>query len=214
MAARIPLSRERIVAAAVAVADRAGIAGVSMRAVAAELGVEAMSLYHHIASKDALLDALADAVFERIALPQPGSPWREAMAQRARSARAVFVAHPWALGMLESRPVPGAPLLRHHDRVLGILFDAGFGVRMAIHAFSAIDAYVYGYALTETGLPFAPDGEAETEYAVGLTELTAAYPNLARMRADVAADGFAFSDELEYGLGLLLDGIAERAGAV
>src|SRR5688572_3041701 len=119
MTARTPLSRERIVAAAAAVADGAGVAAVSMRSVAKSLSVEAMSLYHHVPSKEALLDDLANWVFEQIELPEVGESWREAMASRARSARSVLTAHPWALGMMESRPNPGPALLQHHDRLLG-----------------------------------------------------------------------------------------------
>ena len=118
MASRTPLSRDRIINAAATVADGAGLAAVSMRSVAKVLGVEAMSLYHHVPSKEALLDDLADWVFARIELPEVGDTWREAITARARSARSVLTAHPWALGMMESRPTPGpamasAPCLRH-----------------------------------------------------------------------------------------------------
>ena len=150
MTARTPLSRERIAAAAAAVADGAGVAAVSMRSVAKELGVEAMSLYHHVPSKDALLDDLVNWVFERIEVPAVGDTWRNALTMRARSARSVLTAHPWALGMLESRPNPGPALLRHHDRLLGALMTDGFSAVLATHAFSAVDAYVFGFALAET----------------------------------------------------------------
>ena len=153
---RPALTRDRVVDAAVRVADRGGLAHVSMRNVGRELGVEAMSLYHHVAGKDALLDALADRVYGEIALPAPDLPWRPAMADRAASARAVLAAHPWALGLIESRRDPGPALLRHHDTVLGCLRRNGFSVALAAHAFSVIDAYVYGFVLTEVNLPFSP----------------------------------------------------------
>ncbi|MEE1622398.1 TetR/AcrR family transcriptional regulator [Zafaria sp. J156] len=159
MNAREPLSRERVVEAAVAVADRGGLAAASMRGVAAELGVEAMSLYHHVAGKDALLDALVDWVFARIELPGERDPWRPAMAARAASARSVLAAHPWALGLIESRRVPGPALLAHHNAVLGNLRANGFPVRLAAHAFSALDSYVYGFVLTELNLPFDAAGD-------------------------------------------------------
>ncbi|MCY7287432.1 MAG: TetR family transcriptional regulator, partial [Cryobacterium sp.] len=120
MTRRTPLSRERIIGAAAAVADRAGVAAVSMRSVAKVLGVEAMSLYHHVPSKEALLDDLADWVFERIELPEVGDTWREALTARARSARSVLTAHPWALGMMV-RSNPGPALLQDHDRLIGTL---------------------------------------------------------------------------------------------
>ena len=123
---RTPLSRQRVFAAAMRLVDAEGLSVLTMRRLAADLGVEAMSLYHHVESKDALIDALADWAMAKILLPVPGSPWREAMADRAHSAREVLREHTWALGLLESRPVPGPALLRHNDRVTGCLLEAGF----------------------------------------------------------------------------------------
>jgi AcrR family transcriptional regulator len=211
MATRIPLSRERIVAAAAAVADGAGVAAVSMRSVAKALGVEAMSLYHHVPNKDALLDDLADWVFERIELPEMGDTWRDALTSRARSARLVLTAHPWALGMLESRPNPGPALLRHHDRLIGVLMTNGFSSALATHAFSAIDAYVYGFALTETSLPFQPGDGAEEAFADQVAPSAELYPHLARSLAELLGDGgYAFADEFDYGLDLLLESLERR----
>ena len=132
-----------------------------MRSVGRELDVEAMSLYHHVASKDALLDGLADWVFERIDTPSASGPWRSEMERRAHSARTVLAAHPWGLGLIESRRSPGPATLRHHDAVLGCLRASGFTVALAAHAFSVLDAYVYGFVLTEVNLPFQPGESAE-----------------------------------------------------
>ena len=210
MTRRTPLSRERIIAAAAAVADRAGVAAVSMRSVAKVLGVEAMSLYHHVPSKEALLDDLADWVFERIELPEVGDAWREALTGRARSVRSVLTAHPWALGMM-TRPNPGPALLQHHDRLIGVLMTEGFSAALAIHAFSAIDAYVYGFALTETSLPFEPGDGAEEAFAVKVAASVELYPHIARSRAELFGDGgYAFADEFDYGLELLLEGLERR----
>lgn len=208
--ARRALSAERVVDAAVRVADQGGLARVSMRNVAAELGVEAMSLYHHVANKEALLDALADWVFTRIDVPEPDRPWREAMRERAGSARRVLAAHPWALGLIESR-TPGPALLSHHDAVLGCLRANGFTVVMATHAFSAIDAYVYGFVLTEQTVPFAAG--QEQAYAVGIEDRLPAdrYPHLAEMlREQVIGAAFEFADEFEFGLEIILDGLERR----
>lgn len=207
---RPALNRDRIVEAAVRVADRAGSAGVSMRSVGRELGVEAMSLYHHIAGKDALLDALADRIFTGIALPDLDRAWRPAMADRAASARDVLSRHPWALGLVESRRNPGPALLRHHDAVLGCLRRNGFPLALAAHAFSALDAYVYGFVLTELHLPFEPGEDAEDFVdTLGLPADT--YPYLTEMiTAQVRGGGYAYADEFGYGLELVLDGIAER----
>ena len=211
MTARTPLSRERIAAAAAAVADRAGVAAVSMRSVAKELGVEAMSLYHHVPSKEALLDDLVNWVFERIELPEAGDTWRQALTRRARSARSVLTAHPWALGMLESRPNPGPALLQHHDRLLGALMTDGFSAVLATHAFSAVDAYVFGFALTETSLPFEPGDGAEEAFANKVAAPAELYPFIARSRAELFRDRtFSFADEFDYGLDLLLEGLERR----
>lgn len=211
MASRTPLSRDRIINAAATVADRAGLAAVSMRSVAKVLGVEAMSLYHHVPSKEALLDDLADWVFARIELPEVGDTWREAITARARSARSVLTAHPWALGMMESRPNPGPALLQHHDRLIGVLMTEGFSAALATHAFSAIDAYVYGFALTETSLPFKPGDGAEEAFAVKVAPAAELYPHLARSLAEVlGGGGYAFGDEFNYGLELLLEGLERR----
>ncbi|GAA3226851.1 TetR/AcrR family transcriptional regulator C-terminal domain-containing protein [Pseudonocardia petroleophila] len=212
MPTRPALSPERVVDAAVRVADRGGLALVSMRNVGRELGVEAMSLYHHVAGKDALLDALADRVFGEIGLPAPDRPWRPAMADRAASARVVLSAHPWALGLVESRRNPGPALLRHHDAVLGCLRRNGFTVAMAAHAYSVLDAYVYGFVLTEVNLPFEP-GEGPDEFVEALNLPVDAYPHLAEMVAEhVRGRDYAYAHEFEYGLELILDGLAARAG--
>ena len=212
MPVRPALRRDRVVEAASRVADSGGLTSVSMRNVAKELGVEAMSLYHHIAGKDALLDALADRIFAAIELPDVDDPWRPAMTARAASARAVLSAHPWGLGLIESRRNPGSALLRHHDAVLGCLRRGGFSVALAAHAFSVIDAYVHGFVLTELNLPFEP-GEATEDFVVALGLPVEEYPHLAEMVAEqVRGRGYAYADEFGYGLDLILDGLEERLG--
>jgi AcrR family transcriptional regulator len=208
--AREPLSRERVVDAAAAVADEHGLAGVSMRSVGKHLGVEAMSLYHHIAGKEQLLDELVDWIFRRVELPDPGVGWREAMSARARSARAVFAAHPWSQTLVESRRAAGPVILAHHDAVLGTLRRGGFSVRDAAHAFSVIDAYVYGFVLTEQRLPFEPEERVE-DYVTELALPTAQYPYLVEMVSElIVGRDYAYGDEFEYGLELILDGLASR----
>jgi len=207
---RPPLSRQRVVDAASRVADTSGLAGVSMRSVGRELGVEAMSLYHHVASKDALLDGLADWVFERIDTPSTAGSWRTEMEARARSARTVLAAHPWGLGLIESRRSPGPATLHHHDAVLGCLRTSGFSVALAAHAFSVLDAYVFGFVLTEVNLPFAP-GESAEDFVADLGPLMAAHPHLAEMVAEqVVGRDYAYGDEFDYGLTLVLDGLEAR----
>lgn len=214
MTTHTALSRERIIDAAARVADRGGMAQVSMRNVAKELGVEAMSLYHHVANKDDLLNGLSDWIFTRIDLPSVHQPWREAMADRAASARSVLTSHPWALGMIESRRSPGPALLRHHDTVLGCLRSNGFSVALAAHAFSAIDAYVYGFVLTELNLPFDPtEGADEMVAEIQASRPMDEYPHLAEMITElIAGGGYAYGDEFDSGLALILNGLEERLG--
>ena len=217
MSRRPALSPDRILDAAVRVADRGGLGQVSMRNVGKEVGVEAMSLYHHLDGKDALLDALANWIFTRIELPDPGTPWRPAMADRAASARGVLSAHPWALGLIESRRSPCPALLRHHDTVLGCLRRNGFSVALAAHAFSAIDAYIYGFVLTELNLPFdtgdAGDGAAGVdEFVTEFQQLLPdGYPHLAELVTEhVLNKNYAYADEFDYGLDLILDSLEAR----
>jgi len=211
---RPPLSPERIVAAAVEVADAGGLAAVSMRNVGKALGVEAMSLYHHMAGKEALLDALVEWVFAGIDLPRRGEPWRTAMRRRASSARERLAAHPWAIGLLESRTRPGPMLLRHHDAVLGSLRAGGFSVADAAHAFSVIDAYVFGFVVTEVNLPFDSPADVE-EIAAGMmaTMAPGEYPHLAELiESHALRPGYDHTAEFGFGLELILDGLERLVG--
>lgn len=170
MSPRKPLSKARVLEAAVLVADRGGVEAITMRRVAQELGVEAMSLYHHVPNKDAILDAVVDVVFAAIELPEPdGGDWRDAIRVRAHSARAVLSRHSWALGLMDSRRNPGPATLRHHNAVLGVLREAGFTVPMAVHAVSLIDSYIGGFVLQEANLPVVAKGEVE-QVAGGILE--------------------------------------------
>ncbi|WP_278237001.1 TetR/AcrR family transcriptional regulator [Isoptericola sp. AK164] len=210
--ARVALTSEKILDAAAGVADDGGLAAVSMRNVGRRLGVEAMSLYHHVANKEALLDQLADWVFARIELPVVGDPWRPAMAARAASARTVLAAHPWALGLVESRRTPGPALLHHHDTVLGCLRAGGFSVALASQAFAAIDSYVYGFVLTEQRLPFDAAGEAGA-FVADVDLPVGDHPHLAEMVDEIVMGGdYRFADQFDDGLELILDGLERRLG--
>lgn len=215
MSARPALSRERVVEAAVRVADDGGLVAVSMRNVGKSLGVEAMSLYHHIPNKEALLDELVEWIFQRMELPGLDDPWRPAMTMRAGSSRQVLAAHPWALGLIESRSNPLPATLRHHDTVLGNLRRNGFSLDLASHAFSVIDAYVFGFVMTESNLPFSPDSQAGVADFVANIEIVAAeYPYLMEMVVEKVSTGsYAFSDEFAYGLDVILDELEHRLAA-
>ncbi len=210
---RAPLSRERVVTAAMALADEKGAAGVTMRAIAATLGVEAMSLYNHVASREDILDGMVDAVFAEIHLPtvttESTTDWKAAMRDRAASLREVLRRHPWAVGLLDSRSQPGPATLRHHDAVLGALRTGGFSVAMTAHAVSVIDSYLYGFVLQELSLPFPSRAEVD-EIAGGiLRDLPPdAYPHLTEViTAHVLQPGYDYADEFEYGLSLILNAL-------
>jgi AcrR family transcriptional regulator len=210
MPPRNPLTRERIVDAAAAVADASGLDGVSMRNVGRELGVEAMSLYHHIAGKEQLLDELADWVFARIHLPSLDGEWRTAMSERAHSQRAVLGAHPWGLALVESRRTPGPAVLAHHNAVIGCLRRNGFSIQLAAHAFSVLDAYVYGFVLTEQRLPVEADETVE-DFAAELALPVDEYPYMVEFVSElVMGRDYSYGDEFEPGLEHVLDGLAAR----
>jgi AcrR family transcriptional regulator len=209
---RLPLSRDRVLRAAVALADAEGIDSLTMRRLGEELGVEAMSLYKHVANKSDLLDGMTDAVFGEIELPVIGADWRPAMRDRAISARAALNRHPWATALVSSRMSPGPATLRHHDTVIGTLRAGGFSVERAAHAFSAIDSYVYGFALQEATLPFDTVEEAADVAQVMFARMAAdQYPHLTEFTVQhVLQPGYEYGAEFEYGLDLILDGL-ERA---
>jgi AcrR family transcriptional regulator len=208
-ASRAPLSRELVLRAAVALADRGGIGSLSMRKLAQELGVEAMSLYHHVAGKDAILDGIVDVVFGEIELPTGEVDWKEAMRRRAVSAREALRRHPWATALMESRSTPGPANLRHHDAVLGILRKAGFSVELAAHAYSLFDAYIYGFALQETSLPFStPEETAEVARSIMAEFPADQYPHLTEIAVEhVLQPGYDYGNEYRFGLELILDGL-------
>jgi len=205
---RKPLSRERILEAAVALADEAGLEAFSMRALAQELGVVPMALYKHVANKDELLDGMVDSVFGEIELPPTDVDWRSAMRRRAISTREALQRHGWAIGMMESRQ-PGPANLRNHNAVMGCLRGAGFAFAMAIHAYSVQDAYIYGFALQERDTGFeTPDsaGEAAQRRAATIGALED-YPHLTEIITKLPESGYDNAVEFAWGLGLILDGL-------
>ncbi len=205
---REPLSRARVLAAALELADRGGLGAVTMQRVGRSLGVEAMSLYRHVQNKEDILDGLVDLVVTEIVLPTETDGWRAAMRGRAQSARAAFLRHPWALGLVESRARPGSATLRHHEAVLTALLAAGFSSRMAGRAYSLLDSYIYGFALQEQSLPF-DDSDGRTGAGEAFLERLPAhaYPSMAQVAIDFLASGASYASEFEVGLDVILDGI-------
>jgi AcrR family transcriptional regulator len=213
--AREPLSRERVLGAAVALADAGGIAGLSMRKLADALGVEAMSLYHHFANKDQILDGMVDVVFGEIEFPVRRVGWQTAMRRRGFAAREALTRHAWALGLLESRRNPGLATLRHHELVLGCLRRGGFSVEGAAHAFSALDSYTYGFVMQEQALPFRTPEEIQAMAASITTQLPAdEFPYFMEMVVEhVLRPGYAYAKEFEIGLELVIDGLERMRAA-
>jgi AcrR family transcriptional regulator len=211
---RIPLRRDRVLSAAIALADAGGLESLTMRRLGEELGVGPMALYRHVTNKDDLVDGLVDLVFTEVGLPSTGVHWRTAMRERAISLRDVLVRHRWAIGLMESRANPGPATLRHHDAVIGSLLAAGFDMAMAAHAYSLLDSYIYGFALTKLNLPFENTAEiAEVAQTMLEPFPLNAYSNLAAFITEHAMrPGYDYADEFEYGLDLILDGL-ERAKA-
>ena len=205
---RVQLTRERVVAAAIELADRDGIESVSMRRLAQELGVEAMSLYTHVRTKDDLLDGMADAVISKMPLSTDSVDWKTSLRQTVLAARGILLHHPWAPRTLEARTTPGPAALRYFDAVIGILRDGGFSIAQAHHAMHILGSRVFGF----TQDLFNDSDELDPKAAADLAnELGAVYPHLAEMALAVTHDGALgpCDDAVEFELALdfILDGL-------
>jgi AcrR family transcriptional regulator len=206
---RAPLSRDRVLRTAIALADERGVSELTMRKLAKELGVEAMSLYNHVANKDDLLDGMIDLVFGEIEAPAAGGDWKAELRRRAVSTREALNRHRWAIGEMEGRTSHGPNNLRLHDAVLGCLRAAGFSNEMTVHAYSVQDAYIYGFALqqsdmsSETPEDFAAEAQRQMrDYAAALAD----YPHLVEVvGGHVAEHGYDYEAEFLFGLDVVLD---------
>jgi AcrR family transcriptional regulator len=213
---RAPLSRERVLETAVTLADRHGIEWLSMRKLADELGVAAMSLYYYVPNKVELIDGMIDIVFSEIEPPSLELDWKAAMRRRAVSTREALNRHRWAVGHMEGRTNHGSANLRLHDAVLGCLRAAGFSIEMSVHAYSVQDAYIYGFALQETDMSSeTPDdfaAEAQRQMSA-YEDVLADYPHLVEVVGGyVAKSGYDYATEFLFGLDLILDGLDRLRG--
>jgi AcrR family transcriptional regulator len=209
---REPLSRDKVFAAAVRITDVDGLAALTMRSLAQELGVKPMSLYYYVRNKEEILDGIVDSVFAEIDLPEIGKNWRTEVRRRAHSARAALTRHPWALALMETRTNPGPATLRHHDAMLGTLRAEGFSLSMTAQAYALIDAYVYGFALQEASLPFE-GAESAGDVADSIMKDFGAgdYPHLVEFATQhVLQPGYDFGAQFDFGLDLILDALAAR----
>ena len=231
---RIPLSRDRVLRAAVRVADEGGLESLTMRRVAEELGAEAMSLYYHVASKEDLLDGLVDViaaeindVVERLAEPSGGTYWKTAIRRRILSAREVFLRHRWAPGVFEERAAASPAVLRYYDGLVGLMRDGGFSYDLIHHALHALGSRALGFSQEPfapgdgPGGPDSPGGSGGLGGGAGaaapppdVEQMAAQFPHLAGMMAEIVHDDpdptLGWCDdqaEFEFGLDLILDGL-------
>ncbi len=204
---RRPLSRDRVLRAAIRLADEDGLEAVSMRKLGQVLRVEAMSLYKHVANKDDILDGMADLVMGDFEVPPGDVEWRTAIRRGAISAHQVLLRHPWASSLIESRLNAGPARLRYMDAVIGTLSAAGFAMPMAIRAIMALDSHTYGFALQELAWPFDVENapEVAATFARGLP--AGEYPSLVAMAEMVTTAAHGVPVDFEFGLDLILDGL-------
>ncbi len=204
------LTRQRVIAAAVTLADAIGVDALTIRKLAAELDVKPMTIYHHVPNKEAIIDGMVDLVFSEIDLPPTDVDWKTAIRQRCSSARTVLARHPWAAPLMESRTSPGPATLRHHDAVLGCLRAGGFSIEMTAHAYALIDAFVYGFALQEASLP-ATAGDEMADLAridgCGDAGWRVPEPSSSSPSSTSCSPGYDFGHEFDFGIDLILDGL-------
>ncbi len=207
------MTRERVLAGALALADEIGVAELTIRRLADALDSKPMTIYHHVPSKDEILDGIVDLVFAEIELPDRELPWKAAVRARCISARTVLAKHPWAVPLMESRRSPGPATLGHHDAMIACL-RTELSISMTGHAYAVLDAFLYGFAIQEASLP-AP-GDEMTEVAEDLIndELAEHFPALHDFAVGQALQpGYDFGNEFEFGLDLILDALEAQAAA-
>jgi AcrR family transcriptional regulator len=212
---RLPVTRERVLKAALELADEGGVAAVSMRRVAEALGVKAMSLYNHVANKDDVLDGMVDATYAEIAAPTPGADWRAQVREIAISAHEVFLRHPWA-ATLQTSVKPGPGRLRYGDRLLGCFRDAGFSKQLTYHAYHIIESYVLGY--TSLVLAYrAVDTDQFEDVAARFTrgDFAAEYPHFTEhaLQHMEPEPGQEDVNAYELGLDMILAGLEDERTA-
>jgi AcrR family transcriptional regulator len=209
------LTRDKVLAEAIELADEIGFESLTIRNLADRLGVGAMTIYHHVPSKDEIIDGMVEIVFGEIEKPPTDTDWKSAIRQRCFSARKALNRHTWAAPLMESRTSPGPTTLSHHDAVIGCLRNGGLSIQMTAHAYATLDSFVYGFALEEASLP-AGDSEGIAEVAEQIAAQFPAdeYPHLAELTFNhVLKPGYHFGDSFEFGLDLIIDGLERAAKA-
>jgi AcrR family transcriptional regulator len=213
-APRTPLTKGRVLEAAVALADRDGIDALSMRKLGQELGVEGMALYRHVRDKEAILDGIVDVVLSEIDPPDRTDDWKTELRQLSLAARDVMLRHPWAPAVIVTRPDVGPATLRHIDHVLRLLEAAGFSLDMAHHALHVLGSRVFGF--TQDPFNDTTDVRPDAATAAAIAQaLSVTYPNVGKLAAAATHDGGlgGCDDDFEFafGLDLILDGLERHA---
>ena len=213
---RTPLTRDRVLRVAISLADEKGIEALSMRKLGQGLGVEAMSLYNHVANKDDLLDGIVEIVAGEFAIPRDDADWRAALREAAQSAHETLLRHPWAPALIESRVTPSPVRVRYADATIGTFRRAGFSIDLAYRAQLIIDSYVYGFTLHEASWPFTAEEQRDVAATLRPYVDPDEYPYLAEMmgfittaRTSKAAGKDAVANEFDFGLDLILDSLAK-----
>jgi AcrR family transcriptional regulator len=204
---RPKLSRDLVLRRAVALADAEGIEAVSMRKLAQALGVEAMSLYNHVAGKDEVLDGMVEQVIAEIPLPLAGADWRAEMLRRGEGAHGVMMAHPWAPLLVVSRANAGPAMLAYVEATLAVLVGAGFSLPQADHIWNAMDSYIYGFTLQKLRFPFRPEGYADAARGYLPMIPQGTLPQFRALTEAVAERRHDGLHDFAFGFGLLLDGV-------
>jgi AcrR family transcriptional regulator len=210
--ARTALGRELVVGKAVALADKGGFDSLSMRKLAEKLDTAPMSLYRHVTNKEDLLDGMVDVVFGEMHPPAIGGDWKTELCERGVAARAALRRHPWAIGLMETRMHPGPASAVHHNATMGCLREAGFPFRDAVHAYNLLDSYTYGFALQEKTIPFETPEESAEMAKTTVGESGGEYPYMAEVVEELGKKGYDYTEEFEFGLGLILDALEHFLG--
>jgi AcrR family transcriptional regulator len=211
---RSPLTRERVLQAAIEVADRDGLDGLSMRRLGQELGVEAMALYRHVRDKDDLLDGIIDIVVGQIERPRPGKAWKASIRAQVMAARRVMLRHPWARRVLEERGTTGPAVLAYIESILAILRDGGFSLDLAHHTMHVLGSRFFGF--TQDVFEDSSDGPSSEADAIAMGAMAATFPHITELATSVSHEGVlgACDDDVEFafGLDLILDGLERQRG--
>jgi AcrR family transcriptional regulator len=211
----VPLTEERVLDGALALADRIGLEALTIRRLATELGVKPMTIYHYVPSKDAIVGGMVERVFAEIDLPPENLPWAQAVRVRCLSSRRALNRHPWAAPLMESRTTPGPVSLRHHEAMLACLRRGGLSWQLTAHAYAILDSYIFGFAFEEATLPSTGgEGFAEIAQEMAATFDPQAYPTLTSFTVEyILQPGYSFGESFEFGLDLIIGGLDRAARA-